>query len=425
MRNQSKNEERSQFRYWAKTISKFFSVQLLVKALGMIIGIIIIRNLSKEDYAIFTISNSMQGLMNTFADVGVSAGLLNLSGQVWRDRHRFGELINTAMELRQWFAVISITIISPILVWLLIKNNASPIYIILITIAIVVELYFYLKIQVLQVVPQFHSQIAFLQKLDLTANVTRFTMILIASLINLNAFIAIIISTITSGFQSLLLQKNIGKQIDTKAPVNQEDRKNILKTVKTISPNIAFYAFQGQISIFLISIFGNVENIANVGAISRFTIIFSLIQPIMVSIIYPAFSRCQDVNLLKLRYLQLIFVNIAFGLLLILISFVFSSQMLWILGPEYSDLKPELILIMLSGSLLQLGGIMWGVNTAKGWINGMWLEVPLKITTQIILLLSLDLSSAQGVIIFGIISTIPSILLVGWKAYEGFSRQPI
>ena len=152
--------------YWVKLLSKFVSAQLIVQALGLASGVLIIRTLSKEDYAYLTIANSMQAMMNGLADSGVSIGLSQIGGKVWNDQYRFGQLINSALELRKWLALISIILITPIMIWILLKNHMSINSAVLITIAVLIELYFYLEASVLQTIPQFHSKITTIQNLD-------------------------------------------------------------------------------------------------------------------------------------------------------------------------------------------------------------------------------------------------------------------
>ena len=216
-----------------------------------------------------------------------------------------------------------------------------------------------------------------------------------------------------------LFLRRFGEQlIDFKVGKNLEDQKDILTIVKNFLPNSIFYTFQGQISFLLISVFGGSQNVAELGALSRFLVIFALVSPIMSSIVFPAFSRCQNLSLLRLLYCQTVLSNIAFSVILILISYFYSNQMLWILGEKYYGLRDEFLLVMLLGIIGHIGNVMWGLCATKGWIKNMWIEIPVKISVQVLLLLSINLSSTKEVIIFGILSSIPSIILVGIIAYQ-------
>ena len=414
----------SKIKYWTKLLTKFLSVQVLVQALGFVSGILLIRSLSKEEYGYLTIANSMQSMMNGLADSGISIGISEIAGKVWNDKYRFGQVIQSALELRKWLALISTSIITPIMIWVLLRNNISTTSAILITIAILIELYFYLESSVLETVPRFYSKIKTIQNLDIVFAVTRLILLGVGYFTFLNSVIAAFISTIVSACQTILLRRVANQEIDVKVEKNLDYQKNILTIVKNFIPNSIFYTFQGQISILLISIFGNNQNIAEIGALSRFSMIFALVTPIMSSIAFPAFSRCQNQSLLKLRYWQIVLANILFGTVLIGISYFFSDQILWILGTKYSGLSSELMLVILLGTVGHIGGVMWGLCCAKGWIKNMWLEIPIKLSVQIILLLFMNLSNIKGVILFGIFSYVPSIILVAIIAYQNLRVKP-
>jgi O-antigen/teichoic acid export membrane protein len=408
----------SKIKYWTKLLTKFLSVQVLVQALGFVSGIVLIRSLSKEEYGYLTIANSMQSMMNGLADSGISIGISEIAGKVWNDKYRFGQVIQSALELRKWLALISTSIITPIMIWVLLRNNISTTSAILITIAILIELYFYLESSVLETVPRFYSKIKTIQNLDIVFAVTRLILLGVGYFTFLNSVIAAFISTIASACRTILLRRVANQEIDVKVEKNLDYQKHILTIVKNFIPNSIFYTFQGQISILLISIFGNTQNIAEIGALSRFSMIFALVTPIMSSIAFPAFSRCQNQSLLKLRYWQIVLANILFGTVLIGISYFFSDQILWILGTKYSGLSSEFTLVVLLGTVGHIGGVMWGLCCAKGWIKNMWLEIPIKLSVQIILLLFMNLSNIKEVILFGIFSYVPSLILVAIIAYQ-------
>src|SRR3954466_13513835 len=95
---------------WTKLLTRFLSLEAVVQALTFACGILIVRALPKADYALFTVANTMQATMNLMADNGICTGLIAIGGRVWQDRYRFGQLVSTAMQLRRWFAVISLTL---------------------------------------------------------------------------------------------------------------------------------------------------------------------------------------------------------------------------------------------------------------------------------------------------------------------------
>src|SRR5207237_5210079 len=106
----------------ARVVGNFAVVQAIVQMVGFLSGILLIRHLDQREYAYFTIANTMQGTLNTLADIVISIGLVSIGGRVWQDRHRFGQLVNTALGLRRKLGLAAIIVVAPILYYLLVKN---------------------------------------------------------------------------------------------------------------------------------------------------------------------------------------------------------------------------------------------------------------------------------------------------------------
>src|ERR1044071_4278477 len=113
------------FRRWTVAIAEFGAVQIIVQALLAVSGLLIVRSVSKEQYALFTIANSMQATCNILADVGIGVGLRSIGGRICDDRCRFGQLLNTAFDLRRMFAVAAFAVSLPVAAWMLRRNGGS------------------------------------------------------------------------------------------------------------------------------------------------------------------------------------------------------------------------------------------------------------------------------------------------------------
>ncbi len=415
----------NQLLHWAKVLSKFISVQVIIQGIGFLSGLLLVRTLEKEEYAYFTIANTMQGTINILADSGISVALCAIGGKVWQDAYRFGQLINAALELRRYLAVGVISIVTPLLLWLLLSNGASWYYAVVITAVMLVGVSFQLTTGVLEVIPRLHSQINRIQTLDLTVALSRLSLLCVAYLSFLNAAVAIFIASFAMGIQKLLLEHWVKDSIDTQAPVKAEDKSAITKFIRAQAPSAIFYTVQGQITVWLISIFGNVANVAEVGALGRLAAIFNILAAVMSSVVLPSFARCQSYRGLQQKFWQILVGLLVFEGVLVGAVAMFPNQILWILGKQYANLQQEVLLLTLSTAFAYFVGTLWSLNSAKGWIEHSWLYIPATLLMQVILLQVLDISSVRGVILFGIGSTFPSLLLNIFLLYNGFSSYKL
>jgi O-antigen/teichoic acid export membrane protein len=407
----------------AKVLTRFVTVQVAVQLMGVASGILLVRTLGQTEYAYFTLAFSMMSTMSILADSGIGIALSSIGGRVWRDRERFGQLINTALRVRRYLAGAAVVLVAPILVWLLIRSGAPSLYASIITTTVVFGLNYQLLTGVLMVVPRLHSQIRRVQTLDAIAAGARLVLLAAAYFIFLNAAVAIWATIVSVIVQFVLLQHWVAGTVDTKAPVSKEDQSEMIGIVKHQAPNAVFYCVQGQLTVWLISIFGNTQNIAEIGALGRLSVIFSIISAVMTSIVLPSFARCQSAPELRRRYFQVVGGFVLFGLGLIAASALFPDQVLWILGSKYAHLRNELLLMMIMSAFNALIAAMWSLNATKAWIKYSWLNIPCVIMTQVVLLLIVDVSTLQGVISFGALSLVPTFILNAALTFRGLTAQ--
>jgi O-antigen/teichoic acid export membrane protein len=407
--------------YRARVVGSFVTVQAVVQVIGFLAGILLVRRLEQREYAYFTIVNSMQGTINLLADIGISIGLVSIGGRVWNDRHRFGELISTALHMRRRLGTISILVITPILYFMLIKNGAPFSYTAILIVILILGLLVQFSVGVLGVVPRLRSDVGKIQLIDLTGAVVRLLLLISVMFVFLNAGVAIAVSSFAILIQYLMLRRYVAGVIDMHAPENAEDRRAMVGFIRNQAANAIFFCFQGQITVFLISFFAHhASSIAEVGALGRLAMIFVVINNLLTNVFIPAFARCQETRKLRWQFIAIIAAVGGFSFLVTCAAAFFPNQFLFILGSKYAHLQRELLLMVGASVLNALTGTIWALNASKAWIAGSWLYIPLTLVTQIALIPVTDFSSVSGVLIFNLFSAIPNLLLNLVLSFRGF-----
>ena len=396
---------------WLVLLTRFLSLEVLIQAIGFAVGVLLVRALTKTEYAFFTIANTMQQTMNTLADNGINSGVTAIGGRVWNDRFRFGQLLNTAMRLRRVLALLAIVIGIPILAWLLTGAGANPAQSTLICAAVLVALYFQITIGLLVGAPLLHLQVHRVQQLNFWSAALRLAIIVIAYALFLNTVVALLAAAMSFALQEWILRRWLPQLADTQAPRSEEDRREILKIVKSQAPNTIYYCLQSQLSVLLISIFGSASAVADVGALGRIGMIFLVLSSLMTNVVMPRFARVQEPRTLWRRYWQIIGGLSAVLTGLLALSALFPRLLLWILGPQYAHLEAELFLMILGTVLGAVLGTMYQLNSTRGWIVAPWLLIPIGVATEVFLIIVLDVSQVRGILLLAIFSTIPGFFL--------------
>jgi O-antigen/teichoic acid export membrane protein len=405
----------------ARIVGNFVSVQVIVQVIGFLSGILLVRHLDQREYAYFTIANTMQGTINVLADIGISIGLVSIGGRVWHDRHRFGQLISTALRLRRKLGAAAIVLITPVLYLMLIRNGASVAYTLLLIGVVIGGLLIQLTVGVLSVVPRLHSNTGKIQAIDMTGAIARLAALGAVMLVFLNAGIAVAISAATMLLQYWMLRRYVVQVVDLDAPENLEDRAAMTGFIKNQAANAVFFCLQGQITIFLISFFASHAGaVAEVGALGRLAMIFAVMGNLIANVFAPAFARCQNISKMRWQYAGIVGSVAVFSVVLIVAAALFPRAFLLVLGRNYMHLERELVWMVGGAVASALTGTFWALNASKAWIGGSWLYIPLTLATQVALIPVTDFSSVRGVLIFNLISAAPNLLLNSVLSYRGF-----
>ena len=410
--------------YHARIVGNFALVQAGVQIIGFLSGILLVRWLPQQEYAYFTIANTIQGTINLLADIGISVGLISIGGRVWQDRHRFGELINTGLGVRRKLGTFAILIITPVLYFMLIKNGAPFLYAATLIGVVLAGLLIQFSLGVLGVVPRLRADVSRIQVIDFTGAMVRLVLLaVLAYTFLLNAGVAVAVASATLLLQYVMLRRYVVHVVDLSAAENPEDRRTIMDLVRKLAANTVFYCFQGQITVFLISFFARrVSSVAEVGALGRLAMIFSVLTNLLTNIFVPAFARCQSKQKLRWLYVGIIGGVAGFSLAIVLGAWIFPDEFLFVLGNKYAHLHRELLLMVGGAVFSALTGTFWALNASKAWVAGAWLYIPLTLATQIALVPYTDFSSVSGVLTFNLLSAIPNLLLNIAMSVRGFRR---
>jgi len=401
---------------WLPVLLKFTSVQAVVQALGFAAGILIVRGLPKREYAFYTIGNTMLSTILLLADSGISSALTAIGGRVWQDSHRLGSLLSTALQLRRQLAVLTVVAVVPVLIWLLVQNGANAFVTSGLVLAVLAGSGLELITRVYAVALRLRSEIRQIQNQALVAAFVKLAAVGIALFIFFNAIVAIATVVLGYAVQFWMLRRWVSREIDTDVPGDPAVRSEIIAVLKRQAPHSIYYCLQGQITVWLISVFGNSENVANVGALSRLVAAFALLSSVMIEVVLPAFARIRSVHQLRRRYFQIVAGYLAISALSVGVIAIFPSQILSVLGRQYSDLRSDGILMAACAVMATVAGLLWAINSSRAWIVSPAVLIRCTLAVQAVCASILNLSTVRGVLLLTMYSWLPSIFLSVWLA---------
>lgn len=397
---------------WIKLISFTSVLELVVQAIGFFSGILVIRLLPPSEYAFYTLANTLLGTMAVLADGGISSGTMAQAGKVWQDKVKLGIVLATGMDLRKKFAVVSLIIVSPFLIYLLRHHEASWLMSFLLLISIIPTFFTALSGNILQLAPKLHQDIVPLQKNNVLTNAFRLVLTTLLIFIFPWAFIAILASGTSQIWSNIQLRKISSNHADMSQKPDATIRKEILVFVKRILPGAIYFCVSGQITIWIISFFGNTNSVAQVGALGRLGMVVGIFGTLMGTLVTPRFARLpKDRNRLIKIFFQIQLGLFILGIIIVGITYSFPNQILWIIGKDYQNLQMELILSIAGACLGIIGGASFSLSSNRGILVNPLLTIPAIAITIAIGAILIDVRTIQGVLELNIFIAIIEIVM--------------
>ena len=397
---------------WIRLVLLTTAGQAIVQVTGFISGIIIIRLLTTEEYALYTLANTFLGTMTMLADSGISSGVLAQGGKVWQNRQELGVVLATGLHLRRRFGLLTLITITPMMVYFLSVHGAAPLTIVLIVAAVIPAFFAALSDSILEMPPRLHQDIRPLQRNQAEVSIGR----LLLSALVLSVFpftwLALLASSVPRIYGNFRLRRISGVFAAPAASPDAEVRKEVVKGVSRTLPIVIYHCISGQIAIWLVSILGTTANVSELGALGRIAILFNVFTVLFSTLIVPRFSRMENRRGALLRSFALIQgVLLLVSLGLMLGVWIFSGQILWVLGNQYAGLTTELLLM----GLLSCSGLLAGISSqlviSRGWFIRPYYLIGINFSATVLSLTVFQIRTLTDILYFNTILTAISYLL--------------
>jgi O-antigen/teichoic acid export membrane protein len=408
------------------TVVQFFTVQGLTLIGNLVYGLLCVRLLPATEYAKFVVLFGVLGTLAVLTDVNFSSSLIPLIGERVEDRRLIADYVASLRQLSYGlFAVMSVVVV--IAYPQLVKNRGWDWRTICAMVAILLVACWFIRISasygavliLLRDRPSWYrgQMISSLGTLALLGSLWLCGWLngLTAILLNVAGIIFVGIFYFLRG-RRLLGAPGLG---------SAEKRRAIVRLALPNIPQAIFYALQGQISLFLIAIFGHTTAVASVGALSRLGQMFAIFMQMNPLLVAPYFSRLPRERVARSYFVALLAAG-AGCLSLSLIAWRFSQLFLWVLGPQYQGLHTEVLLVITAAAVACVSDLLWTIHAARRfvyWANNL-VNILGILAVQILFISKADLSSIRAVLWLSLASNIVTFSVNAGTGIYGFLRGP-
>jgi O-antigen/teichoic acid export membrane protein len=391
-----------------KIVSVFFVLQLCIQLLDAVSGVLIVRSLSKSDYAYFGIISSLSvsvlnviisGLLSYFVSEGVA---------LKNDRPAFSKLFSELSIFLYKKLVPYFLLALPFLFFILLKNNFSVYKICCLVPFVFVELILRIRLQQFQSILSIYKKFNELQIVSVLASALRVVLILF-SFSFLKAEFAYL-SMVFSYLVQYLFIKKLATRFLIKTDVDHSRNSEFKKLHNSQFPLTLYAGLDAQIAIILMSFLGGTQLLGDFNAAGKLGVFFIAISAFVNNVLIAKFADIKG---------RKEFIKLEIGVIgILLMVYSISVTVAWlkpeivimIIGEKYSNLSPLLYLSVLGLCVGNLASTIYSINYSRVWIKSNWITIPLTIMAQIVGLIFTPPNSFFNVGIYIILCAIPSLL---------------
>lgn len=403
---------------------QFTSGQLGLQLINLINGFMLIRWLSVSEQAKFSLAFSIQNFITSLSDLGFTSSIIALVGVEINDKKKIGAYVSAAKRLRNNLLIISVLIAIFALPSIVKIQNWDFGELGFLLLPVLLSVY-------LQADFSLYSAVLIMKKKmnDLYRPQIFFSFLklllnwIISFLTNLEAIFILIINSIFLFYSIFFLKKKSSAYLTYPHNGFESEKKEMVTYLKPLMPNLILNAFMGQIQVFIISLFGKTNNIAEVAVLSKFAQIFIFFNAINGNIILPFIAKIPNEKL-GLNYVKILILSLVLSFFILLTVFYFPDLYLFILGDKYQHLKKEIFIVVLNSCISYIGGVMWAMHSGRKWIFwwGSLAYVICTIGCQLVGIYLFDLSSTIGVLYISTISNTGLLLVHCIYGFIGFRK---
>lgn len=400
-------------------LTSLATTQLVVQSIGFVTGILLIRHIEQSEYGYYTLAVSMASVGTILTDLGLATAVLSTGGPLTAQRPELGSLVADAIALLRRTLVFSLGLLLPCFAWVLFRQGAAAPQVAALVILTLATIAFNARAGIAMSVTRLLGHVGTQQRLDLAINSAKLVIIATAATFLLDSSVACLVNLAAAIVLASALRRHLHGHVVVPRRPPERYQPSLRAQMWKLAPNSIYFVVNGQLALWLLGIFGNVDRVAEVGALGRLGAIFVVIGTVFAALVMPFFAREESPSAVEAAFLSLNGFFAAVLALLLAIASLFPSTLLWVLGARYGHLDEELAWMIAASTLTAWGGAVYGAGCARGWV----LPLPLVMSSGLLSTFGaaalVDVTTVRGSLQIGVATALVSLLCaVGYLVWR-------
>lgn len=397
---------------------------------GGIAGLLVVNVLPKDQYAAYTFLVACLTLLLGVTDLGLAHCCLPVVGQRAREVPWVVGACRQVFRRRWMLLGAGVVIVVPY--WFLSSRDHGWLdrgYLLasLFAFAAVVIT---LREHYLGTVLTILGHVTTLSRVGLTATVVRIAVVCTVLVLPLGSWsvAGIVAATgVASAVSILLIRRDFAARQIVETRLDAADAKRVdaqvIRIAKPLVLPAIFYQLQGVITVFLVSLFGTSNMVAEVGAFGRLAMALIVVDRVTNILLFPAIARTPAGDGLRMIMWRAHLSYLCMMALALLSAYVLPQYWILLLGEKYRNMEPLVWMMFLSSILANAAGFAFRSLTVRGATSGQSYSILATLAIQVLYLAVIGISDLRSVLGFAIATGVASfgyqygLLVLRWRQW--------
>jgi hypothetical protein len=355
-----------------------------LQALNIITGLFLLRALSIEAYAQYGLAMAFQATAISLTNLGLTDTIIPLVGSRGKDLAVVGKYVRAAKALRTRLFLVVAPCCAVAFYAVVHSHHWDVASFAVLLISILASLYISVSVACWSAPLILNHQLSDYYLGQLAAAALRLVVYIAASIgRGLSAGFATAVGAFSLLLNGALARQRAARFVDLAQPVDPATEREVLRCMLPMTPAAIFSSFQPQIALFLVSIFGQTLQIAQIAALSRIAQLFVALNMFNSLVLEPFVARV-SADRIAAVYARVLSAAVLLAALITSLTFAFPGVPLWLLGAKYEDLNSVIGWVVLASCMSTVANVVWVMNRARRWLfwRGSFLEIACLILFQ-------------------------------------------
>lgn len=357
------------------------SSQIGARILNVLVGLLIIRSISTDEYALYASFGVIVGAAAVSTDFGIGPSLTTLLSRK-PSQSRQNELIGMARKIRNVLVLISCTFFLPF--YFVITPGAlelSAIEVVVVSICAVLAIYAQGRVTIDKVVLASAQTLTPLSYSEPMSVLVRLLVVLLGFwlLAEHRISVPIVAWALAATAVAFWLAKNTP---ETKSKWEVEKARELYEMASPLVPNQVYFVVTSLIPLFALGVANNPIEIAAFWACMRLSAILDMLRPLLSSVAHPYISRATGSMYLVRSMYVLGAVTVVCA---VFVASAFFAAEYWVIliGSEYYDYVYLIPLVFIISFIRVLNSAVNSAVIASGKTNFQYFTVLVGIVSQV------------------------------------------